>query len=199
MTIASLISFSIFALAAAISPGPNNIMLAASGANYGFRRSLPHIIGICVGFGFLVIFGGLGLGSFLHNFPQLFPIIKLLALFFLLNLVWKIGTASSPEISKNQKPISFHTAALFQWINPKGVTVVISAITAYLDAASNIWQALPTIVLIFVLVTAISTCLWTFLGTFISEFLANKKQRIVFNITTAFALIISMLPAIISM
>ena len=199
MTLASLISFSIFALAAAISPGPNNIMLAASGAIYGFRRSLPHIIGICVGFSFLVIAGGLGLGSLLHNFPQLFYFLKMIALFFLLYLVWKIGTASSPEISKNQKPISFHTAALFQWINPKGVTVVISAITAYLDAASSIWQALPIIVVIFILATAISTCVWTFLGTFISEFLANKKQRVVFNITMAFALIISMLPAIISM
>ena len=185
MTLASLISFSIFALVAAITPGPNNIMLAASGANYGFRRSLPHIIGICVGFSFLVIAAGLGLGSFLHNFPQLFSFLKIMALFFLLYLVWKIGTASS--------------AALFQWINPKGVTVAISAITAYLDAASNIWQALPLIVVIFVLATAISTCVWTFLGAFISEFLANKKQRIVFNITTAFALIISMLPAIISM
>ena len=197
MTFASLISFSIFALVAAISPGPNNIMLAASGANYGFRRSLPHIIGICVGFGCLVIVGGLGLGSFLNKFPQLFSFLKTIALFFLLYLVWKIGTASSPEISKNQKPISFQTAALFQWVNPKGVTVVMSAITAYLDATSSIWQALPLIVLIFVLVTAISTCLWTFLGTFISGFLANKKQRIVFNITMALALIISLLPAII--
>ena len=199
MTIASLISFSIFALVAAITPGPNNIMLAASGANYGFRRSLPHIIGICVGFSFLVIAAGLGLGSFLHNFPQLFSFLKIMALFFLLYLVWKIGTASSPEISKNQKPISFQTAALFQWINPKGVTVAISAITAYLDAASNIWQALPLIVVIFVLATAISTCVWTFLGAFISEFLANKKQRIIFNITMALALIISMLPAIIDL
>ena len=92
-----------FALAVAISPGPNNIMLAASGANYGFRRSLPHITGICVGFRFLVIAGGLGLGSFLHNFPQFFSILKIIALLFLLYLVWKIGTASSPEISKNQK------------------------------------------------------------------------------------------------
>ena len=199
MTLSSIISFSMFALAAAISPGPNNIMLAASGANYGFRRSLPHITGICVGFSFLVIAGGLGLGSFLHNFPQFFSILKIIALFFLLYLVWKIGTASSPEISKNQKPIPFHTAALFQWINPKGVTVVISAITAYLDAASSIWQALPLIVVIFVLATAFSTCVWTILGTFISEFLANKKQRIIFNIMMAFALIISMLPAIMSM
>ncbi len=199
MTLASLISLSIFALAAAISPGPNNIMLAASGANYGFRRTMPHIIGICVGFSFLVIAGGLGLGSFLHTFPQLFTFLKIVALFFLSYMVWKIGTASSPKISKNQKPMPFHTAAFFQWINPKGITVVISAITAYLDAASSIWQALPSIVVIFVLVTAISTCLWTFLGTLISEFLANKKQRIVFNMTMAFALILSMLPAIISM
>ena len=84
MTLASLISFSIFALTAAVTPGPNNIMLAASGANYGFRRTLPHIIGICVGFGFLVIAGGLGLGTFLQNFPQFFSFVKLFALFFLL-------------------------------------------------------------------------------------------------------------------
>ena len=199
MTLASLISFSMFALTAAVTPGPNNIMLAASGANYGFRRTLPHIIGICVGFGFLVIAGGLGLGTFLQNFPQFFSFVKLFALFFLLYLAWRIGTASSPEISKDSKPIRFHTAAFFQWINPKGLTVVISSIAAYTETATSIWQALPLMVLIFVLVTAIGTCLWALLGTLISEFLANKKHRVAFNITMAFLLLVSMLPAILSL
>ena len=199
MTLASLISFSIFALTAAVTPGPNNIMLAASGANYGFRRTLPHIIGICVGFGFLVIAGGLGLGTFLQNFPQFFSFAKLFALFFLLYLAWRIGTASSPEISKDSKPIRFHTAAFFQWINPKGLTVVISSIAAYTETATSIWRALPLMVLIFVLVTAIGTCLWALLGTLISELLANKKHRVAFNITMAFLLLVSMLPAILSL
>ena len=198
MTLATLVSFFMFALMAAITPGPNNIMLAASGANYGFRRTLPHIIGICFGFGCLVIAGGLGVGRFLETFPQFFSILKVLALLFLLYLVWKVGTASSPKLSPDSEPMRFHTAALFQWVNPKGVTVVISAIAAYLETASSIWQALPVMVIVFVLVTAISTCLWAFIGSAISDFLSNSHYRITFNVTMAIALLLSMLPAILS-
>lgn len=198
MTLATLVSFSIFALMAAITPGPNNIMLAASGANYGFRRTLPHIIGVCFGFGCLVIAGGLGVGRFLETFPQFFSILKMLALLFLLYLVWKVGTASSPKLSPDGKPMRFHTAALFQWVNPKGVTVVISAIAAYLETASSIWQALPVMVIVFVLVTIISACLWAFIGSTISDFLSNRHYRIAFNVTMAIALFLSMLPAILS-
>ena len=198
MTLATLVSFSIFALMAAITPGPNNIMLAASGANYGFRRTLPHIIGVCFGFGCLVIAGGLGVGRFLETFPQFFSILKMLALLFLLYLVWKVGTASSPKLSPDGKPMRFHTAALFQWVNPKGVTVVISAIAAYLETASSIWQALPVMVIVFVLVTIISACLWAFIGRAISDFLSNRHYRIAFNVTMAIALFLSMLPAILS-
>ena len=198
MTLATLVSFFMFALMAAITPGPNNIMLAASGANYGFRRTLPHIIGICFGFGCLVIAGGFGVGRFLETFPQFFSILKVLALLFLLYLVWKVGTASSPKLSPDSEPMRFHTAALFQWVNPKGVTVVISAIAAYLETASSIWQALPVMVIVFVLVTAISTCLWAFIGSAISDFLSNSHYRITFNVTMAIALLLSMLPAILS-
>ncbi len=198
MTFATLVSFSMFALMAAISPGPNNIMLAASGATYGFRRTLPHIIGICFGFGSLVIAGGLGLGRFLEAFPQFFYLIKMVALLFLLYLVWKVGTASSPKLSTNSQPMRFHTAALFQWVNPKGVTVVISAIAAYLETSSGIWQALPIMVFVFVLVTAIGTCLWALIGSAISEFLTDRLYRVAFNMIMAVALFISMLPAILS-
>ena len=198
MTLATLVSFSMFALMAAITPGPNNIMLAASGANYGFRRTLPHIIGICFGFGCLVIAGGLGVGRFLETFPQFFSILKMLALLFLLYLVWKVGTASSPKLSPDGKPMRFHTAALFQWVNPKGVTVVISAIAAYLETASSIWQALPIMVIVFVLVTIISACLWAFIGSAISDFLSNRHYSLAFNVTMAIALFLSMLPAILS-
>lgn len=198
MTLATLVSFSMFALMAAITPGPNNIMLAASGANYGFRRTLPHIIGICFGFGCLVIAGGLGVGRFLEIFPQFFSILKMLALLFLLYLVWKVGTASSPKLSPDSEPMRFHTAALFQLVNPKGVSVVISAIAAYLETSSGIWQALPIMVIVFVLVTAISACLWAFIGNAISNFLSNRNYRIAFNVTMAIALFLSMLPAILS-
>ncbi len=198
MTHATLVSFSMFALMAAITPGPNNIMLAASGATFGFRRTLPHIIGICFGFGCLVIAGGLGLGHFLEAFPQIFLLLKVIALLFLLYLVWKVGTASSPKLSINSRPMHFHTAALFQWVNPKGVTVVISAIAAYLETSYSIWQALPMMVTIFVLVTAIGTCLWALIGSAISNFLSKTHYRIAFNLTMAFALFISMLPAILS-
>ena len=198
MTLATLISFSMFALMAAITPGPNNIMLAASGANYGFRRTLPHIIGICFGFGCLVIAGGFGVGRFLENFPHFFSILKVFSLLFLLYLVWKVGTASSPKLSPNSQPMRFYTAALFQWVNPKGVTVVVSSIAAYLETSSSIWQALPIMVIIFVLVTAIGTCLWALIGSAISDFLSNRKYRITFNVIMAIALLISMLPAIFS-
>jgi threonine/homoserine/homoserine lactone efflux protein len=198
MTLTSLLSFSLFAFMAALTPGPNNLMLAASGANFGFYRSLPHIFGICIGFGLLVIAAGLGLGSFLHIFPQIFFFLKYIALLFLFYLVWKIATAASPKFSQNAKLMSLQTAALFQWVNPKGITVVISAITAYLDAASNIWQALPSMLFIFILMTAIGTSLWTWLGSIISVHLSNTKQRIIFNYCMATALLISMLPAILS-
>ncbi len=198
MTIAALFSFSMFALIAAITPGPNNIMLAASGANYGFRRTLPHIIGICFGFGCLVIAGGLGLGRFLEAFPQFFLLLKIISVLCLLYLVWKVGTATSPKLSPESQPMRFHTAALFQWVNPKGMTVMISSIAAYLETSSSIWQALPIMVVVFIFVTAVSTCLWALIGSAFSDFLSNRQYRITFNIIMAFALFISMMPAVLS-
>ena len=189
MTLATLVSFSIFALMAAITPGPNNIMLAASGANYGFRRTLPHIIGVCFGFGCLVIAGGLGVGRFLETFPQFFSILKMLALLFLLYLVWKVGTASSPKLSPDGKPMRFHTAALFQWVNPKGVVMAVSGLTAF---------QLPHLQanLIYLIVGGPCVLTWLYLGESLQNFLiGNQKLERVVYVLLALSMVASLLLA----
>jgi len=183
-----------FSFSAAFTPGPNNVMLTSSGATFGFRRTLPHIIGIAVGFAGLAIAGGFGLAGLMKAVPQLHLALKLLGIVFLLYLAWKIGTAGRATATGSSRPLSFLQAAAFQWINPKGVTLLASAIVAYSTGPDNIVADLSVMVPIFLVATLSSACTWCLFGTMIGRLLTKDSSLRRFNIGMATLLLASMVP-----
>ena len=197
MDSSTLISFATFATVAGFTPGPNNVMLAASGANFGFRQTLPHILGIVFGFCTLVVAAGLGLATLFAALPWLYDALKIISFVFLLYLAWKIGSAGRATTKDKDKPLSFLQAASFQLINPKGITVIISSVTAYSSTAENIARDVTILLLVFAFVALISTCTWTVFGISIARLLTDQRRLRRFNIMMAALLVASLLPVII--
>ena len=195
---ATIISFALFSFVAAFTPGPNNLMLTASGVNYGFRRSLPHICGVTAGFMLLVLSAGLGLSTLFATFPALYEILRFISFGFLLYVGWKIAMAGPIEDAKATKPLSFATAFAFQWVNPKAISVTLSTITAYTGGSQTPSFDLMVILSLFLLVTVGSTVAWTLAGQYIGKFLKEDKTRKLFNISMAALLVISLMPVILS-
>ena len=194
MDSAAIAGLMIFSLSAAFTPGPNNVMLTSSGATFGFRRTLPNILGIAVGFAGLAVAGGFGLAGLMKAVPQLHLALKFFGIVFLLYLAWKIGTATRATVTGSSRPLSFLQAAAFQWINPKGVTLLASAIVAYSTGPDNIVTDLMVMVPIFVLATLSSACTWCLFGTMIGQFLKQDSALRRFNIAMATLLLVSMVP-----
>jgi hypothetical protein len=120
MDLPTLLSFSLFAFVAAFTPGPNNVMLAASGANFGFRASLPHILGVFAGFMILVVAAGFGLASLFAALPALYDILKIISILFLLYLAWKIANAGRAETRHDDRPLRFWQACHVSTGQPEG-------------------------------------------------------------------------------
>ena len=198
MDFAAIISFTLFAFIAAFTPGPNNVMLAASGANYGIRQTLPHMWGVTIGFLALVLAGGLGLTSLFLTFPEIYNVMRIAALGFLFYVAWKIAKAGPVSEASSAKPMSFTAAFLFQWVNPKGTSVVLSAITAYIGAGDTLFRDLAIIIVIFGIATFLSTLAWAGLGKAIGRFLQNDQLRKRFNYSMAAILVVALIPVIFS-
>ena len=134
-----LLALAIFAVVTSITPGPNNLMLMASGANFGWRRTLPHIAGITIGFISLIVLVGIGLTQIFQVYPLAYALFKIASVTFLLYLSYRIATTApiSSEQAAGQKPLRLYQAALFQWINPKGWAMALSAISAFSPEGSG--------------------------------------------------------------
>ena len=160
---ATFAGFSVFVGVASFTPGPNNVMLASSGATYGFRRSAPHIVGITIGFSVVVFAGGLGFAQLLSAFPSLHAVLKGTGILFLLFLSWKIGTAKRPTQKDTSTPLSFSQAAAFQLINPKSVTQVASVIAVFSAGPESIASEMLIFLPVMTALTATSACVWCLL------------------------------------
>ena len=126
-----LLAFVVFALATLFTPGPNNIMLMTSGLNFGFARTLPHCFGVSLGFGFMVLVVGFGLGALFAAYPVLYQVLKYVGAAYLLYLAWRIATATGVHGDSRARPFTFFQAAAFQWVNAKGWVMAVGAVTAY--------------------------------------------------------------------
>lgn len=197
MTPDLFIALAAFAFATVASPGPNNLMLMASGANYGLRRSLPHMTGIGLGFPAMVVLVGLGVMQVFEAWPPARDLLRAACASFLLWLAWKIATAAPPGQAKAQgRPLRFWQAAAFQWVNPKAWTMALSAITLYApgrDLPAVLWVAG-----VYVAVSVLSTTLWTLAGTQIARLLTSPTRLRAFNWGMALALIAAVLPALVA-
>ena len=187
----------LFTTTASITPGPNNIMIMASGVNFGVKRSIPHVLGICLGFPVMVIALGLGLGTIFENFPILHDIIKILGVAYLLYLAWLVASSSSfEETSSPSRPLRFDQAVLFQWVNPKAWVMATGAISTYTTTAGDTLTQVLFIAFAFFITAASSVMIWLIFGAGLKRYLENPRHNRTFNISMALLLIASMSPVI---
>jgi threonine/homoserine/homoserine lactone efflux protein len=190
----------LFAFSAAITPGPNNVMLMSSGLNYGVKKSLPHLLGICLGFPLMVLLIGIGLGSIFERFPVTHTFIQICGVLYLLYLAWMIATTKTHDInSVKSKPLNFGQAALFQWINPKAWIMATGAIATYTTLNTPIYPQISIIALIFLITAFPSAATWLFFGANLKRFLQNPKHQHIFNIVMALLLVGSIIPVLINL
>lgn len=194
MTYDILSALAAFAFVSSITPGPNNLMLMASGANYGVRRTLPHMLGVALGFAFMVILVGVGLIQIFDAFPVTYTVLKVASVGYLLYLAWKIATAAAPEAKEpTGTPFTFLQAAAFQWVNPKAWTMALTAISVYAVPEAGVWGIL-LVGLVFGAVNLPSVSVWTWMGQQLRRVLDDPRKLRVFNIAMAVLLIGSLWP-----
>jgi threonine/homoserine/homoserine lactone efflux protein len=191
------VAFVVFAAAMLFTPGPNNIMLMASGLNYGFRRTLPHVAGVTIGFSFLVAVIGLGLGAVFAAFPVLHTILKYVGTVYLVYLAVVIARSGPAETGSAEagRPMTFLGAALFQWVNVKGWVIAIGAITAYAAIAAYPLNIAALSVLLFVIGLG-SSLTWVALGASLQGLVKSPRAVRIFNIVMAVLLLASLYPVL---
>lgn len=190
-------SLVLFVLVAAFTPGPNNIMIMASGLNFGTRRSFPHLLGICFGVPTLIIALGLGLAQLFETLPLVHEVIRVIGLAYLLYLAWRIATAPAPgEVDGRGRPFTFVEAALFQWVNPKAWIMGSGAIAAFTNQAQDMAPQIILMGLVFLLLTAPAVACWMMLGRFLQKLIRKASYRRFFNISMAFLLLLSIAPVL---
>lgn len=188
----------VFTFVASVTPGPNNIMLLASGINYGIKKSLPHYFGICIGFLLLVTSVGFGLGALFKQSAVLHQTLQIAGSLYLIYFAWKIGSSSSaPSSNKSGKPISFIEAALFQWVNPKAWVIAIGAIAAF-SIPSRIATSIIAITVMYFIMGSLAMGIWLTIGACLQKFLRVGSRQRIFNIFMAILLILSIIPIVAS-
>jgi threonine/homoserine/homoserine lactone efflux protein len=187
-----MIAFLIFAVVAAITPGPSNVMVTAAGANLGILRGLPCLLGVAAGMGLMMFLVPLGLGSLVLTYPLLLRALNWCGAAFLLWLAWKIATASQIVSATAGSPVGFVRAAIFQWVNPKSWLVSVSAAGTFLDveAGSPVVQA-ALLGGLFFCAALVSCSAWLVFGAAIQRLLTSERRLRTFNITMGALLALS--------
>jgi threonine/homoserine/homoserine lactone efflux protein len=187
-------AFVLFAAVMFFTPGPNNIMVMSSGLTYGFRRTLPHILGVVVGFAFMVGAVGVGFGTVFLAFPILQTILRYVGAAYLIYLAVMIAMAGPPKPGEASRgPLTFWQGAMFQWVNVKGWVAIIGTITAYAGIAKFPLNIVLQ-VLIFLLMGTASITTWTLFGSALRPFLTSPRLVQAFNIAMALLLLASLYP-----
>lgn len=195
MTFEILSGLAAFAFVTSITPGPNNLMLMASGANYGFRRTIPHMLGVGLGFALMVALVGVGLMQIFDQFPITHQILKVVGITYLLWLAWKIASADMPKLDGGRgRPMTFLQAALFQWVNPKAWQMALTAITLF--APDRSFYAILLVAVVFGAVNLPSVSSWTLLGQQLSRVLSSPLRLRLFNVSMALLLVASLVPVL---
>jgi threonine/homoserine/homoserine lactone efflux protein len=199
MTYDVLLALFIFTFVASVTPGPNNLMLLASGLNFGVKRTLPHMFGIAIGFMVMVLLVGSGLGQVFKLFPPLYTAMKVAGLLYMLWLAWNVANSGPVGEGATQgRPMTFMEAALFQWVNPKAWIITVSATASYADPA-NYFTSVLIIVLVFGITNFPSISIWVFAGVGLRRFLDDPVRLRVVNITMALLLVASLYPVVIDL
>lgn len=185
----ALVALSAFALVSSITPGPNNMMLMASGANFGLRRTIPHALGVGFGFTLMIVLVGVGLMGLFDLFPILNTMLKVVSVVYLLWLAWKIANAAAPDTESGArgKPMTFFQAVMFQWVNPKAWSMALTAIALY--APDRNIGAVLLVAVVFGIINLPSTSLWAVMGQVLRGWLSSPARLRAFNWTMAALLV----------
>ncbi|CAM5428844.1 threonine/homoserine/homoserine lactone efflux protein [Aquamicrobium terrae] len=195
MTADAFLALLVYALVTSITPGPNNFMLLASGVNFGFVRTVPHMLGIGIGFLVLLLAVGFGLGAVLTAFPALHTVLKVAGGAYLLYLAWKIAMSRSmgAEAGAKARPMNFLEAAAFQWVNPKAWVMAITAMAVYTNPDQP-FLSVVVISLAFAVVNLPSVSTWAGFGTALRGFLSEPMRLKWFNIAMGVLLAATLWP-----
>ena len=191
-----LLALAAFAAAASITPGPNNVMVAASGANHGFRATLPHCAGIMVGFAVMTALVGLGVAGLLAASPGLAAVLRWVGLLWLLLLAWRIARAGAPGSGPARPPMGFWGAALFQWINPKAWMMALGADAAFVAPDDPLVAQVLLVALAFFVVGLPCVLLWAALGSAMRRLLGTGARLRAYNVAMALLMVASMVPVV---
>lgn len=187
-----------FAFSTTITPGPNNVMIMSSGVNYGIKASVPHWLGICLGFPLMVLLVGLGFGAVFDRYPHLHQLIKVVGVAYLIWLAWRIASAEPKAIEKGKsKPFSFIQAALFQWVNGKAWVMASGAVAAFTTVGGVYWLEVSVITAAFLLVAFPCVGAWLVFGAALRAVLTKPLFQRIFNICMAIILVLSVVPVMI--
>lgn len=194
MSLDAFLALLLYAFVTSITPGPNNLMLLASGVNFGFVRTIPHMFGIGIGFLVLLLAVGLGLGALLTAFPSLHIALKVAGGAYLLYLAWRIAMSRSMgQGAAGGRPMTFLQAAAFQWVNPKAWVMAVSAMAIYTNPA-NPFISMLIVAFAFAAVNLPSVSTWAGFGTALRGFLADPVRLKWFNIAMGVLLAASLWP-----
>ncbi|MDE2429913.1 MAG: LysE family translocator [Burkholderiales bacterium] len=195
-------AFALFALVSSITPGPNNLMLLASGVNFGFRATLPHMLGISIGFMVLVMSVGVGLAGLFKIFPWLYVVLRWAGAAYLLYLAWNIANAGPIDSKAHENahkagPMSFWSAAAFQWVNPKAWVMALGAFSTYIPATGGFWLV-ALAAGIFAMINFPSVGMWALFGSKVRHLLKVERNLNLFNYGMAALLVLSLYPMLLS-
>ena len=188
-----IFSIALFWFVTAYTPGPNNVVASYSGFNFGITKTIPHILGVTLGFTSLVLFLAIGLINIFKLFPIIQLVIKYLGTLFLLYLAYKIAFSSGSGEIKKENPVKFIETFLFQYLNPKGVSVAIIVVSTYVELGANYISYATQVVVLALLFSSTSITLWTFIGKFLRKFATNEKFIKYFNYVMSVLLLLSII------
>lgn len=195
-----LFALMLFCMVASITPGPNNVMLLSSGATFGLRRTLPHVLGISAGCAAMVLVLGFGLGTITQRLPWLHTMLQVVSSGYLLWLAWRIAT-SRPDLEaegRAGKPLRAIDAAAFQWVNPKAWAMVLGAVANF-ARPDHFGGDVPTISLVLILVGLPCILLWAGAGSVLRRFLKQPRVLRAFNVSMAVLLAASIVPGLVEL
>jgi len=188
-----ILSISLFWFVTAYTPGPNNVVASYSGFNFGITKTIPHILGVTLGFTSLVLFLSIGLVNIFILFPIIQVVMRYLGTLFLIYLAYKIAFSETTNETKKENPVKFIETFLFQYLNPKGVTVAIIVVSTYIELGENYINYATQIVILAFLFSITSITLWTFVGKFLRKFATNDKFIKYFNYVMSMLLLLSII------
>jgi threonine/homoserine/homoserine lactone efflux protein len=199
LSLQTLLALFAFALVSSVTPGPNNLMLMASGTNFGLVRTWPHLLGVTLGFTVMTLLVCLGLGAAFAAVPGAMLALKITSALYLLYLAWRIATAPPPSLDRGEsdgKPLTFLQAAAFQWVNPKGWTMAMTAAAVYISADDRVVGS-AIVTLVFLVVGVPTSLVWAVAGVQMRRLLHRPKAYRAFNVVAALLLVASLYPVVI--